>query len=51
LNNDSDENREKVFEVLDDYEKIEFSSIFPAHFQFIPPELSNKIENATKISI
>jgi len=51
LREDTFENRNKVFSILDIYDGIEFSSLFPVEFQFIPADLVSKIEFTEKITL
>lgn len=52
LNEDSFDNRETIFGLLDFYENKtdEFASFYPVTFQFVPKEFSEKIINAEKIA-
>jgi hypothetical protein len=50
LNEDTDENRETLFGALDHYETLDFSTVIPIDFQFIPKEISpDKLINVEKV--
>jgi hypothetical protein len=50
LKEDTFENRNKIFGILNFYEQQDFSAFFPVDFQFVPIELSSKIEFEEKYS-
>lgn len=51
LKNDTIENREELFGILDFYDTLDFSSDFPVNFEFVPLELKNKITKAEVIPL
>ncbi len=51
LKEDTFENRENVFHILDAYETTSLSKYFPVDFQFVPLELANEINYLERIDL
>lgn len=51
LKNDTTENRSKIFDFLDIYDLMDFSTKYPVYFQFMPIELRDKIKSSEIIEI
>lgn len=51
LREDTDENRDKIFSILDEPEIERFSSKYPIYFQFYPQALKNRIQSVEVVDL
>ncbi len=49
LKEDNMENRNKIFQFFDNFDLLDISTKYPIYFQFVPVELTGKINYAEEI--